>query len=312
VSFAAPEAQEGWSQCRPGQPGYPHLLAAIRDPPALVVRGRLEPAAPMVAIVGARRCTPYGEELAYEMAFELAAAGMTVVSGLARGIDAAAHRGALDAGGATVAVMGTGPDHVYPPEHRSLADRVASAGALVTQFPAGTVPAAHNFPLRNGTISGLCIGAVVVEARQRSGAMLTAGAAANQGRVVMAVPGSVRNPASRGCHDLLRDGAHLVTNAAEVLSETRAEPLFQMLAPTAAPVRATRRFGDDRDQVTRALRAGSLSLDELVGEVDLPASDVLTAVARLRLDGDIRLRGGSYGLAARRPNGNRAGPRRVV
>ena len=299
-------------ECRPGQPGYPHLLGAIGKPPALVVRGCLEPAAPMVAIVGARRCTPYGEELAYELAFELAATGMTIVSGLARGIDASAHRGALDAGGTTVAVMGTGPDLVYPPEHRHLADRVASGGALVTQFPAGTVPAPQNFPLRNGTISGLCIGVVVVEARRRSGAMLTAGAAADQGRIVMAVPGSVRNPASRGCHDLLRDGAHLVTNAAEVLAETRAEPLFQMLAATSEPVEGARRFGDCRDQVVVALEAGSLSLDELVGEVDLPASEVLTAVARLRLDGEIRLRGGAYGLAARRPNGNRVGPDRVV
>lgn len=316
MSFPAPEAHADWFECRPGSPGYPLLLARIAAPPALVVKGRIIPGAPMLAIVGARRCSPYGEELAYEMAMDLAAGGWTVVSGLARGIDAAAHRGALDAGGATIAVMGTGPDMVYPPEHRHLADRVAASGALVTQFPAGTAPARQNFPLRNETISGLCIGVVVVEARRRSGAMLTAGSAANQGRVVMAVPGSVRNPASRGCHDLLRDGASLVTNAAEVGQESQADPLFRLLAaPAAAPSARDSEpawFGDARDAVLDLLQCGNLTLDQLVTGIALPASDVVTAVARLRLDGDVRLRDGTYGIAASRPSGNKRGTDLVV
>jgi DNA processing protein len=294
VSFAAPEPPPGWFSCRPGGAGYPRLLATVRNPPALVVRGSLPADAVMVAVVGARRCSGYGEEVAYEMARDLAAAGVTVVSGLARGIDAAAHQGALDGGGATVAVMGTGPDAVYPPEHRALAGRIASSGALVTQFPVGTAPAQHNFPTRNATISGLAVGVVVVEARRRSGAMLTAGAAGDQGRVVMAVPGSVRNPASRGCHDLLRDGAHLVTSAQEVLTATRSEPLLEVLG---APAAGGSRFGDARDDVLRALRAESLTLDELVARIDAPIPEVVTAVARLRLDERIRLRAGAYGLA---------------
>ncbi|GAC1581823.1 MAG: DNA-processing protein DprA [Candidatus Dormibacteria bacterium] len=289
----------GWWECRPSDATYPRLLGAITTPPSLAVRGRLEAATPMVAIVGARRCSTYGEELAYDIAYELAGMGVTVVSGLARGIDGAAHRGALDGGGATVAVMGTGPDAVYPPEHRELADRISAAGALVTQFPVGMQPLPHNFPRRNQTISGLCVGVLVVEARRKSGAMLTAGAAADQGRVVMATPGSVRNPASRGCHDLLRDGARLVTNAGEVMAETSTEPLFRMLvSPLSEPGR--QRFGDCRDGVLLALETGCMTLDELVAEVNLPSPEVVTAVARLRLDGELRLRDGAYGLATTR------------
>ena len=309
--ISAPEPPPGWHSCRPGDHDYPVLLGRITSPPSLVVRGELYPDSPMVAIVGARRCSPYGEELAYELAMDLVGGGLTVVSGLARGIDAAAHRGAIDGGGRTVAVMGTGPDTVYPPQHGPLADDISASGAVITQFPTGTPPLRDNFPLRNRTISGLCVGVVVVEARRKSGAMITAGSAANQGRIVMAVPGSVRNPASRGCHDLLRDGAVLVTNAHEVLAETQAEPLFRMLAPAQAEP-ATPLFGDGRDQVLGALQTGGMTLDELVGRVSLPAPEVVTAVARLRLDGHVRLSDGSYGLVGARRRGNRKAGEAVV
>jgi DNA processing protein len=255
----------------------------------------------MVAIVGARRSTAYGEEVAHDMAMHLAAAGVVVVSGMARGIDAAAHRGALDGGGRTVAVMGTGPDTIYPPEHRRLAERIASSGALVSQFPVGMGPLRHNFPTRNQTISGLSLGVVVVEARRQSGAMLTAGAAADQGRTVMAVPGSVFNPASRGCHDLLRQQVILVTGAAEVLEALTFDPLSRQVRFDDDPKEDAVGFGDARDRVLAVLRTGSMTLDEVVAAVGAPAPEVVTAVARLRLDGHVRLRDGAYGVVAGRP-----------
>lgn len=300
VNTAALEAPAGWHHCRPGSPEYPRLLQAIGAPPELVVRGTIQPDAPMVAIVGARRSTAYGEDVAYEIGLQIAGAGVVVVSGLARGIDAAAHRGALDGGGRTVAVMGTGPDRVYPPEHRRLAERIAESGALVSQFPVGMAPLRQNFPTRNETISGLSLGVVVVEARRRSGAMLTAGAAGNQGRVVMAVPGSVRNPASQGCHDLIRDQVRLVTCAREILTEVRSDSLFRLVDGGGDAGREGSRFGDSRDLVMDLLRTGSLTLDELVAGIDAQGPAVVTAVARLRLDGHLRLRDGAYGVTGRR------------
>ena len=305
----APELPAGWRECGPASTCYPTLLKNISDPPALAVRGEIDAGAQMVAIVGARRSSAYGEEVAYQMALRLASAGLTVVSGMARGIDGAAHRGALDGGGRTIAVMGTGPDAIYPPEHRGLAERIVASGALVTQFPVGTPPHKGNFPTRNGTISGMSVGVVVVEARRQSGAMLTAGAAGNQGRMVMAVPGSVHNAASRGCHDLIRDGAHLVASAQDVLADLRVEPILALLD---APAEVAVRFGDARDTVLATLRAGALTLDEIVGAVRAPSAEVVTAVARLRLDQEIRLRDGAYGLAAERTVRNRAAPKRVV
>ena len=309
MNTAAPDLPPEWWECDAASASYPALLRNIDDPPTLAVRGEIEPGATMVAIVGARRSSVYGEEVAYDMARHLAAAGLTVVSGMARGIDAAAHLGAMDGGGRTIAVMGTGPDTVYPPEHRSLAQRIADEGALVTQFAVGTPPQKRNFPVRNATISGMSVGVVVVEARRQSGAMLTAGAAANQGRMVMAVPGSVRNAASRGCHDLIRDGAHLVASAQDVMAELRVEPLILLLDP---PRDVDQRFGDARDTVLATLMAGSMTLDEIVAAVPAPAAEVVTAVARLRLDQEIRLRDGAYGLAVERNVRNRKAPNRVV
>jgi DNA processing protein len=255
----------------------------------------VEPEAEMVAVVGARRCTPYGEELAFELGAGLARAGMVVVSGLALGIDSAAHRGALFAGGRTVAVMGTGPDQVYPPRNRRLAAQIASQGALVTQFEVGMRALRWNFPARNATISGMSLGGVVVEARVKSGAMLTAGSAGAQGRAVMALPGSVRNPCANGCHELIRDGARLVTGAEQVVQELRSEPLARLLAPAvegrAAP------YGDLRDHVIEELIGRSLTLDEIASRLGAPAREVATATAQLRLDRRLNLRAGAYSLA---------------
>ena len=202
---------------RRGEPGYPPLLAEITDPPGrLHVRGSL-PAGPMIAIVGSRRATPYGRRAAERLAAELARAGLVVVSGLARGIDAAAHRGAMTGGGLTVAVLATGLDRIYPPEHAALAGEIAEHGALVTEAEAGTPPLPSRFPVRNRIISGLSRGLVVVEAAERSGALITARLALEQGRDVFAVPGSIENPLTAGTHALIRDGATLVHTTEDVL-----------------------------------------------------------------------------------------------
>ncbi len=202
-------------------PEYPALLKEIHDPPpVLYVKGELLPEdAQAVAMVGTRRATVYGRDVAERIAHDLAAAGMAVISGLAKGIDTHAHRGALAGGGRTVAVLGHGLDTLYPPENRRLADAIRERGALVSDYPIGTGPMAENFPPRNRIISGLSAGVVVVEADHTSGALITSKYALEQGRDVFAVPGPVTSPASRGCNRLIQDGAKLVTAAEDVLHE---------------------------------------------------------------------------------------------
>src|SRR6266853_1011373 len=208
------------------------------EQPPLRTRGRWPPPdGPRVAIVGSRRPSPYGEAVAEQLAADLARAGVVVISGLALGIDAAAHRGALAGGGVTVAVMGTGVDVVYPPAHSRLAEEIlAAGGALVSQFPDGTTPRRHNFPARNWTMAALSDLVVVVEAAVGSGALITADAALAQDRTVLAVPGSIFSALSVGCHQLLRDGAGLVQNARDVLAELHG-PTAVLDDPLAAPDR---------------------------------------------------------------------------
>jgi DNA processing protein len=198
---------------------YPPELRQIHDPPArLYVQGQL-PTAPMIAIVGSRRATPYGLRVAYRLAADLSGCGVAVVSGLARGVDAAAHRGALAGPTPTVAVMATGLDRIYPPEHAELASQIARTGALVTEAPEGTLPLPARFPIRNRIICGLSKGVVVVEAAARSGALITANMAGREGREVFAVPGSIENPLTEGTHALIEDGARLVRNVEDILAE---------------------------------------------------------------------------------------------
>jgi DNA processing protein len=213
----------------PADPLYPPLLKLIHDPPArLYVSG--DPALlsfPQVALVGSRRASPGGLRAAAELAAGLVAAGLAVCSGLALGIDGAGHRGALDAGGRTIAVLGTGIDRVYPGRHRGLARSLLRSGCLVSEFPPGTPPRRHNFPRRNRIISGLSLGVVVVEAALRSGSLITAGTALEQGREVFALPWSMLHRGGRGCLELLRDGATLVRDVDDVLEELR--PLVDVL-----------------------------------------------------------------------------------
>lgn len=200
---------------------FPAQLRAIPEPPAfLYVRGALvADDALAVALVGSRHATPYGIAVAEELARELARRGVTIVSGLARGIDSAAHRGALEVRGRTIAVLGSGADVIYPPENRRLAREIMGSGAVVSQFAPGTPPFAHHFPARNRVIAGLALGVVVVEAAEQSGSLITARFAGELGREVMAVPGHVRSLASRGAHRLIQDGAALVQGWEDVIGQ---------------------------------------------------------------------------------------------
>ena len=214
-----PDSEE--SESAVSDDGYPRLLARIDDPPCvLFLRGKILPQdALAIAIVGTRHATPYGLAQAEQLAGSLARAGFTIISGLARGIDAAAHRGALKAGGRTLAVLGGGVLNIYPPEHKGLADEVASNGCVISESPPLSEPLSGSFPQRNRIISGLSLGTIIVEAPERSGALITARLAMEQNREVFAVPGRIDSRTSRGCHRLIRDGAKLVETADDVIEE---------------------------------------------------------------------------------------------
>ena len=218
--------------------GFPPLLRAIHDPPpGLFLRGEADAELllrPAVAIVGARACSAYGRQVARSLGRDLAAAGLVVVSGLARGVDAEAHRGALEAAGSTVAVLGCGIDRDYPAAHRDLARQVAATGLLVSEYPPGVEPAPWRFPARNRIVAGLCAATVVVEARERSGALITADFALEEGREVLAVPGEITSALSAGSNALLRLGATPLTCAQDVLEA------YGLVAAAAAPVEPAR------------------------------------------------------------------------
>lgn len=206
-----------------GDPHYPVRLAAIHDPPPVLwVAGKVDVLSrPAVAIVGSRAGSPYALEVAARLGSDLARRGIVVVSGLARGVDSAAHRGALEGSGTTIAVLGSGVDVIYPPEHARLAKNIRDCGALVSEFPPGTPPLAGHFPQRNRIISGLSLAVVVVEASEKSGSLITAGFALEQGREVLAVPGNILGGRNRGAHALLKDGAKIVESADDILEEIR-------------------------------------------------------------------------------------------
>lgn len=211
--------REGFSIISFEDEKYPALLKLIPDPPAvLYFRGELMVEEPAVALVGSRKATPYGLNVTQYLARDLASAGVTIVSGLARGIDARAHTAAVQAGGRTLAVLGSGVDVIYPSEHKALADKVAENGAVISEFPLGTPPNRENFPVRNRIISGLSSAVVVIEASSKSGSLITARMAAEQGREVLAVPASIFNESSHGCHSLIKDGAALVQSWTDVVA----------------------------------------------------------------------------------------------
>lgn len=263
---------------------YPALLREQADAPAvLYVRGSILPGDDLaLGIVGTRKATTYGRDAAHDLAKKLAHNGITVISGLAHGIDAAAHRGALDAPGRTIAVMGCGIDQVYPREHTDLARSIAANGALITEFAIGTRPEARNFPRRNRVISGLALGILVVEAPEASGALITANIAAEQGREVFAVPGSIFSPNSRGANRLIQDGAKLVTNVEDILSELNiAHDSIQtrVTAERIAPANGI------EAQLMNILSANPLHVDELARECGLPVATVSSTLTILELKG---------------------------
>lgn len=271
---------------------YPARLRSIADPPlALFVRGTLaEPDAPAVAIVGARRAGDYGRRIAEELGRGLAQVGLTVVSGLAAGIDGAAHRGALDGKGRTIAVMATGLDRIYPSWHADLGREIAGHGALLTEFRLGSPPLQFNFPQRNRIISGLSMGTVVVEAAERSGSLITAEFAMEQGREVFAVPGPIGTSHHRGCHRLIQQGAKLVTSVDDVLAEI-APTLTSRLARARAEAEAVHLTPDERTLVA-ALAGGTLHVDALVARTSLAPATALEALLALELRGLVEQRPG--------------------
>jgi len=295
---AAVAAALEWSGA-PGQrlvtladPAYPQALLEMPDPPTLLyVRGRLDLLnRPALAIVGSRNATPQGIQNAERFAAAFAEAGLTIASGLALGIDGAAHRGALAAGGDTVAFIGTGIDRIYPARNRDLALEIGAKGTIISEYPIGTPVSAANFPRRNRLISGFSRGVLVVEAAVQSGSLITARLAAEQGREVFAIPGSIHSPQSRGCHQLIKQGAKLVETAQDVLEELR-------WGSTAAarPVEPTAAGGAAQDKLLVALGFDPCGLDALGERCGLTADVLSVMLLHLELDGRVAsLPGGRY------------------
>lgn len=283
-------------------PNYPDLLKEITvAPPLLFVRGDVESlATPQIAIVGSRKATSYGLRNAYWMAHELSRGGFTIDSGMARGIDTRAHEGALANRGATIAVIGTGVDKVYPASNIELADAIASSGALVSEFPLGTPPIPMNFPRRNRIMSGLSVGTLVVEAAVKSGSLITARLALEQNREVFAIPGLISNPVSSGCHKLITDGARLVEKPADIMEELGIDTLERNIA--------VRESGSNREEAGLTppkTRKSRDNLYELIGDdgcelhfllasSGLDYQVLIQRLLQLEMDGKIQTEGGRY------------------
>jgi DNA processing protein len=270
---------------------FPGLVAAIHDPPAeLYVRGSADLGllqGPAVAVVGARSCSAYGRSVTRSLARELAAAGLVVVSGMARGIDGEAHRGALEAGGRTVAVLGCGIDRDYPAAHAELARRICETGLVVSEYEPGVEPAPWRFPARNRIIAGLCRATIVVEARERSGALITADFALEEGRDVLAVPGEITSGLSIGTNALLKLGAAPVTGAADVL-----ELYGLAVVPTRVPS-----LGPVAETLLARLRDSPLTPDELVRSSGVDPGESAAALTALELAGQVTVEDGVYRAA---------------
>ena len=266
-------------------PDYPENLKEIYDPPSvLYLRGNLLPRDQRaLAVVGSRRASHYGLQAALKISHQLVNRGFTVVSGLARGIDGHAHRGALMGKGRTIAVLGSGLGNIYPPEHNKLSEEIASSGAVVSEFPVRAVPEKTNFPLRNRIISGLSLGVLVVEAAQRSGALITAQLALDQGRQVMAVPGRIDSFSARGTNQLIQEGAKMVRDADDVLEE------FEYLSPPEKPSPESdgslqpNNMTDEEGKIFALLSEEEKNIEEIIGESGLPSGKVSSILLSLEL-----------------------------
>ncbi|HOO45944.1 MAG TPA: DNA-processing protein DprA [Deltaproteobacteria bacterium] len=261
-------------------PSYPEALRHIDAPPVvLYVRGSISDLQPSVAVVGTRSPSHYGKEMAYAMARDLSTSGISVVSGLARGIDTHAHRGALKGIAKTAAVLGSGIDIIYPPENTDLCEQIAEKGALISEFPPGTRPEAGNFPRRNRIISALSTAVVVIEAAAKSGALITARLAAEQGKMVMALPGAVTDIRSKGPHQLIREGAMLVRDAADVIME---------IAPQVKGfIKDTERTGESGNDIVEACSGRAMCIEDIAQELNITAVKLMPRISMLELSGKI-------------------------
>jgi len=265
---------------------YPRSLAGIFDPPpGLFIRGTLRETDPGVALVGSRHATPYGRKMARQLGHDLARAGVTVVSGMARGIDTAAHQGALQAGGYTIAVLGCGVDVVYPRENKKVMQDIAATGAVISEFPPGSAPDAWHFPVRNRIISGLSRCVAVIEAAERSGALITADVALEQGRDVLAVPGNVSSRLSKGTNGLIKQGAKLVEDASDILEELGLYTLFPVkdnMEEQNVKLSAT------EEKIFNIIYSEPMHLDEIIAQSHVPPGEVLSLLMYLEMKGVVK------------------------
>lgn len=282
---------------------YPTLLKEIASPPPLLfVNGDPDLLRdPQLAIVGSRNPTQSGRDLAYSFAKHLGTSGFCITSGLALGIDGFSHKGALDANAPTIAVTATGLDRVYPARHRQLAHQIVEQGAIISEFTIGTEPRAQNFPRRNRIISGLSLGVLVIEAAVKSGSLITARQASEQGREVFAIPGSIHNPLARGCHHLIRQGAKLVETAEHILEEIAESLEFQLKQPDIPPsntvdtaIQVDPEFDADYQKVLDAMGYDPISIDHLVAQTGLTAEELSSILLMLELQGYVSSSGGGH------------------
>ncbi len=280
---------------------YPAALREIYDPPFLLyLRGRIERRdAAAVGVVGSRRTTHYGKEQAKKLSFQLAKAGFCIVSGLARGIDTAAHEAALAAGGRTIAVLGSGIGHVYPPENQALADKITESGAVVSEFPVLYVPDKQSFPLRNRIVSGMSQGLLVVEAPARSGSLITANQALEQGRTVFAVPGPIDRPTSEGCNRLIRSGATLVASANDVIDDLDSglnslSLPFELEETVHKEKSRSVDLSETEKKIVDSLDGGELTIDAIAEASGLPVAIVNTALFQLEMKHAVKQLPGKY------------------
>ena len=262
---------------------YPEILKTIHDPPPVIFyKGNFSFNRPAIAIVGSRRCTGYGKKVAKKIAYKLVQRGITVISGMARGIDTSSHLGALKGKGKTVAVLGSGLDHIYPPENKDLFKEIQHDGCVISEFPPGVEPLSKNFPRRNRIISGLSKGTVVVEASNRSGSLITSNLALEQGREVFAVPGNISRPQSQGTNDLIKKGAKIVTEVSDILEE-----LFLYNDYPSSKEKATYpQLTDEEEKIIKVLQLEeTMHINDIIKSVELNAGQVNTILLKLELKG---------------------------
>ncbi|MBT4838695.1 MAG: DNA-protecting protein DprA [Methylococcales bacterium] len=280
------------------QPHYPELLKNIYDPPPILyVHGNLDNLMlPQIAVVGSRNPTPHGQKNAYQFSYELAQTGFTITSGLALGIDGSAHQATIDAKGKTIAVMGTGVDRIYPARHKKLAHQIVdNEGTLISEFPLGTTPTPHNFPKRNRIISGLSLGTLVVEATRKSGSLITAKSALEQSREVFAIPGSIHNPLSRGCHQIIKEGATLVEESNDIVAEIKIFTNLSANDQSPTSIQDLSNLSDDQQALLQVISFDPISIDEIMLSYDASIEDLTSQLVDLELQGYVvALPGGRY------------------